>query len=128
MTRKRKVLLVYDSATYRELATILLEASDCTVTSAGTAAEGMRLAEDGPDLILVDFNLPDINGFHAARLLRDNPRTRGIPLLGLTADDVSDVDHQAARDAGFDAFITKPIAREEFRAALAPLLATQEDP
>lgn len=108
--RRLTVLQVEDDAVYRELTMILLEAAGCTMIQAGTAEEGIRLAREKPvDLILMDVNLPGMGGFSAARVLRDDPRTKHVPVVALTSGDVPDEEQQRARAAGFDAYLTKPI-------------------
>lgn len=115
--KRLTVLQVEDDAVYRELTMILLEAAGCTVIQAGTAEEGIRLArERAIDLILMDVNLPGMDGFSAARLLRDDPRTKHVPVVALTADHVRDEEQQRARAAGFDAYVTKPIEGPAFEA------------
>jgi CheY-like chemotaxis protein len=117
-----RALLIEDSPTYSELATILLTAIGWTVVSATTAEEGLRLAQaHPPDLVLMDTNLPGMDGFEAVRKLRADPRTSHIPAVGLTGDTPSDDRELArAREAGFDAYLTKPIDKASFQAVLAP--------
>lgn len=117
------ILLIEDSPTYAELATILLSRCGCAVLVAATALDGLRLADArSPDLIIIDHNLPGMGGFDAARSLRGSPHTAAIPLLALTADDVSVANERAARAAGFDAFITKPFDQAAFCDAVAALI------
>lgn len=129
MTRVR-VLLVEDSATYGELATLLLEEVGCVVTRAATAEEGLRLArEEPPDVIMMDTNLPGMDGFHAVRMLRDDPRTRHIPAVGMTADRIrSDEALARARAAGFDAYIEKPVDHASFRRLLQRFVEVPDRP
>ena len=63
-----------------------------------------------PDLVLMDLNLPDMSGTRVAKILRQNPATRHVAIVALTADSVDD---PAAwcRDNGFDAYLVKPITR-----------------
>ena len=124
-----KVLLIEDSPTYAELATILLEASGCTVIRASTADLGLQLArEEAPDLVLMDIHLPGMDGFRAVRSLREDPRTSGIPAVGLTADRIgTDEERERAREAGFDAYVTKPINRSGFHAIVAPFLDPRDE-
>lgn len=125
-----RILLIEDSPTYAELATMVLEASGYTVVRAATAQEGLRLARDAsPGLILMDMNLPGMDGLHAVRLLREDPRTRRIPTVALTADRIwSEQEREQARAAGFDAYVEKPIDQSGFRAVVAPFLGPPEAP
>jgi two-component system cell cycle response regulator DivK len=119
-----RILLIEDSSTYAELATMLLTRIGCTVTRASTAEDGLRMArEETPDLILMDINLPGMDGFQAVRVLRQDPRTRQIPTVGLTGDRVSsEEEHLKAREAGFDAYAEKPIDSTRLRDIVEPLL------
>lgn len=121
-----RILVVEDSPTYRELAAMLLEAAGYTVVCAWTAEEGLRLAgDDPPDLIVMDMNLPGMDGLGAVRALRADPRTRHVPALGLTADRIrDDADRERARAAGFDGYAEKPVDPEGFAELVKPLLAS----
>lgn len=127
---RARVLLIEDSSTYGELATILLAASGCTVTVASTAEDGLRSArKERPDLILMDINLPGMDGFNAVRILRQEPLLRQIPTLALTADQIwSEDERRKAREAGFDAYVTKPVDKATFRAVVGPFLGFPEGP
>ncbi len=124
-----RILLIEDGSTYAKLATVLLTASGYTVSWASTAEDGLRLArEELPDLILMDVNLPGMNGFHAVGMLREDPRTRRIPTVALTADRIwSEQDREKAREAGFDAYVEKPIDETTFRAVVGPFLASPQE-
>lgn len=119
-----RILLIEDSPTYGELATILLTASGCAVTVASTAEDGLRSArEERPDLILMDMHLPGMDGLDAVRTLRQDPLLRQIPTLALTADRIwSEDEREKAREAGFDAYVEKPVDKATFRAVVGPFL------
>lgn len=94
---------------------VLLEAED--------GSEGLRAArEEHPDAILLDLHLPGASGWEVLRTLRDDPRTRGIPVLAVTAD-VREDRAEMARQAGFDGFLGKPFQVAELERLLAGLLA-----
>ena len=122
----RSILLVEDSPTYRELATLLLAEAGWGVVHAGTAEEGLRLARAQPPiLILMDTNLPGMNGFDAVRELRRDPCTRHIPVVGMTASRVTGSEElETARLAGFDAYVEKPTDEATFRSLLGPYIGT----
>jgi two-component system cell cycle response regulator DivK len=123
-TTQPRVLLIEDGATYAKLATVLLQRCECQVTRAATAAEGLRVArERPPDLVLLDIHLPDQDGFHTVRDLREDERIRKLPVVGMTAARIeSDDERRAARAAGFDAYVEKPTDERTFRALLDRIL------
>ena len=121
-----RILLIEDGSTYAKLATILLTASGYAVTWASTAEDGLQVAQrETPDLILMDINLPRMDGFSAVRMLRQDPRTMHISTLALTADRIrSEQEREKAREAGFDAYLEKPIDEATFRAVVGQYLGS----
>lgn len=81
------------------------------------------IADKMPSLILVDVNLPDIDGLQVARLTKSNPTTAHIPIVALTANAMHG-DRERCLDAGCDGYIAKPVARLELRNAISHFLAT----
>ena len=119
------VLVVEDNPLNMELVTDLLVAHGHEVRQAGTAEDGVRLAkETGPDLILMDVRLPGMDGHAAARLLKSDATTRGIPTIALTAQAMKG-DMAVALAAGFDGYIPKPIDIHVFRREIGRLLGSQ---
>jgi CheY-like chemotaxis protein len=118
------ILLVEDSPTYSRLATIVLEANGYRVLSAATVEEALRLARGTPPrLILVDMTLPGMDGLQAGRLLKQDPCTREIPIVAMTADRISsETERESARHAGFETYVEKPISEAEFQALVASYL------
>jgi len=127
---RARILLIEDSPTYGELAATLLAASGYSVTQASTAEEGLRVARaEKPDLILMDINLPGMDGFEAVRVFKQDPLLRHTPTLALTADRVGSEDEQEkAREAGFDAYVEKPIDKTTFRSVIGPFLGSPAGP
>ena len=114
----KKILIIEDNLLNLELATDLLEANGFTVSSAQTAEEGLRMAHELlPDLVLMDFSLPGMDGLTATKNLKADPATRQISVVGLTANAMKG-DEELALNAGCDGYLTKPIDTRTFIAAV----------
>jgi two-component system cell cycle response regulator DivK len=114
-----KVLMVEDNLANMTLATFLLEGAGHTVLNAKNAEVGLMLARDEqPDLILMDIQLPGMDGLAATALLKEASATRAIPVIALTALAMKG-DEERIRAAGCDGYIAKPIRYQEFLAAIA---------
>jgi two-component system, cell cycle response regulator DivK len=103
------VLLVEDNFDNFEMVRFLLERAGYTVVGARTGREAVTAAhEHKPDVILMDLSLPEMDGWEAAREIKNDPEIAGIPLIALTAHTLPG-DRQKAMEAGFDNYISKPI-------------------
>ena len=108
------VLIVEDHEKNMKLARDVLQAKGYETLEALTGEDGVRLAKQHvPDLVLMDIQLPGINGIDAFKQLRADPKTARIPVIALTAS-VTPTDRSAISAAGFDAFVSKPISLKEF--------------
>jgi two-component system, cell cycle response regulator DivK len=108
------VLIIEDNEKNMKLARDLLQVKGYATLEAATGEEGVRLAKERkPDLVLMDIQLPGINGIEAFRQLRADPATAAIPVAALTAS-VTPTDRSEITRAGFDAFLGKPISIKEF--------------
>jgi len=117
-----RVLVVEDNPVNLELVAALLESEGCGVILAETADVSLRLAAaERPDLIVMDIQLPGMSGHDATRRLKADPATAWIPVVALTAHAMRG-EEARAREAGFDAFLTKPIDTQAFRATLRRFL------
>jgi two-component system cell cycle response regulator DivK len=120
----KKVLVADDKAPSRELVRLLLERSGHVVWEASDGAEAVRTAREiFPDLILLDLQMPELDGAEVLEALRKDRRFDATPIVALTA---SAMPQDRERCAGFTAFITKPISVELLRAQLGRLLAPLE--
>jgi two-component system cell cycle response regulator DivK len=109
-----KILLVEDNAANRYLATFLLESSGFTVVHASNGHEAILAAQnESPDLILMDIQMPEMDGYEAARRIRADPRLAQIPLVAVTSYAMSG-DREKAGQLGFAGYIEKPIVTETF--------------
>jgi two-component system cell cycle response regulator DivK len=118
-----QVLMIEDNAANLTLATFLLEGAGHTVLSAVTAEAGLTVARsERPDLILMDIQLPGMDGLTATAQLKRDEATRAIPVIALTALAMKG-DKERILAAGCDGYIAKPIRYQEFLAAVATQLA-----
>jgi two-component system cell cycle response regulator DivK len=118
-----KVLVIEDNSANMQLAIFLLQSVGHTVLSAANAEAGMTLAHDEhPNLILMDIQLPGIDGLEATALLRRDDATRAIPVIALTALAMKG-DEERIRAAGCDGYIAKPMRYQAFLATIATQLA-----
>jgi two-component system cell cycle response regulator DivK len=109
-----RILLVEDNQDNFELVRFLLEQAGYLVLAARNGRQGMEIAlQELPDLILMDLSLPELDGWAAARQLKDDPKTAHIPLMALTAHTLPG-DRMRALEAGFNGFISKPIDIKSF--------------
>ena len=110
----KTILIVEDNEKNMKLARDILRAKGYAVLEAVNGLDGVKLAlEHRPDLVLMDIQLPDINGIEAFERIRANAGTAGIPVVAFTAS-VTVNDRSRIGDAGFDAFLGKPINLKEF--------------
>ena len=117
------VLVVEDNPANMTLATFLLKSAGYAVLSATDAEAGLALARgEQPDLVLMDIQLPGMDGLQACALLKADVATRDIPVIALTALAMKG-DEERIRAAGCDGYIAKPLAYREFLATIAARLA-----
>jgi two-component system cell cycle response regulator DivK len=118
-----KVLVVEDNPANMKLATFLLQSAGHTVLSATDAEAGLTVARrEQPHLILMDIQLPGMDGLEATALLKRDDATCAIPVIALTALAMKG-DEERIRAAGCDGYIAKPMGYQEFLAAIAAQLA-----
>jgi DNA-binding response OmpR family regulator len=116
LTSMSKILVIEDEPDQNKLIRLRLEARGHSVLHAGKAKEGIELAvREKPDLILLDMILPDMHGLDAAIKLKQNPETRAIPIIALSAVGSPDFT-KACLQEGIAAYVRKPYEpRELFR-------------
>jgi two-component system, cell cycle response regulator DivK len=116
------ILIVEDNPANMKLAAFVLEQAGYTVISAIDAEAGLTLArEKHPDLIMMDVQLPGMDGLAATALLKQDESTRKIPVIALTALAMKG-DEARIRDAGCDAYIAKPMRYQEVLETVAAQL------
>jgi two-component system cell cycle response regulator DivK len=123
-----KILLVEDSEMSRDMLARRLARRGYEVVIAVDGGQGVILAQtEAPDLILMDMNLPVLDGSEATRQLRAAPATRSIPVIALTAHAMSG-DREKALEAGCDDYDTKPIEFERLLGKIEALLKKEAIP
>ncbi len=123
---ERTVLIIEDNEINMKLVRSLLQIGKCQVLEAGDAGTGIQLArEHRPDLILMDIQLPGMDGFQATRVIKEDPELKHTPVLALTAHAMKG-DDQKAREAGCDGYISKPIDTRAFLERIASFFPDSE--
>ena len=119
------ILLVEDNETNMKLSLFLLESADHAVVTAMNAEAALTLArERHPDLILMDIQLPGMDGLQATAVLKGDEATRDIPVIALTALAMKG-DEERILAAGCDGYIAKPVDYKEFLATVKRHLQPQ---
>lgn len=117
-----KVLIVEDNEANMTLASFLLESAGHTVLKANDAEAGVALAvAEHPNLILMDIQLPGMDGLQATALLKGDAATHDIPVIALTALAMKG-DEERIRAAGCDGYIAKPLSYKDFLATITAQL------
>jgi two-component system cell cycle response regulator DivK len=127
MADTRPILVVDDFLDGRELLSEYLEFRGFSVVAAKSGSEAVALAPQiRPSAILMDLGMPDIDGWEATRRLRQNPDTRDVMIIAVTAHALNR-EVQAALDAGCDAVVAKPYDLVAFADALAAAMTRGPD-
>ena len=122
------ILIVDDNQQNRELLEAYLEALPCTIVPASDGVEVIQLLESAmrqnqtlPDLILLDVMMPRMSGFEVCRKIKDDPATRAIPIMMVTAlNELGDIERGV--ESGTDDFVTKPVNKLELLTRVKSLL------
>jgi two-component system cell cycle response regulator DivK len=113
-----RILIVEDNAANMKLATFILEAAGHTVLAATDAEAGLTQARsERPDLILMDIQLPGMDGLEATSLLKQDAATRSIPVIALTAPAMKG-DEERILAAGCDGYVAKPLSYRDLLATI----------
>ena len=114
----KRILVVEDDKDHRQIMRDLLVDAGFEVFEAVTGVEGVEKARScRPDLILMDLQLPEIDGIEATRRIKAEPDLRGTPVIAVTSYALSG-DHEKAREAGCDGYFPKPVSPRELLATI----------
>ena len=106
----QRILVVEDNERNLKLIRDVLQFAGYEIVEASSGEQGVALAQDcDPDLVLMDLQLPQMDGMEALRLLRESARTRDVPVVAVTAFAMKE-DRERAFGAGFDGYLEKPIS------------------
>ena len=118
----KRILVIEDHEDNRRIMNDTLSAAGCEVSEAVTGDAGVAMAEsERPDLILMDIQLPGIDGYEATRLIKAKPALRHIPIIAVTSYALSG-DDVKAKEAGCDAYLAKPFRPRELLAMVRELV------
>ena len=118
----KKILLVDDEPHLQEIMESLLSGVKCEILLAGDGKEGVEMARKHlPAMIVMDMNMPVLSGVDATRLIRNDPRTRRIPILMCTSMSMM-ADAEKCFGAGATDYITKPLDPDQFKSKVAKIL------
>jgi two-component system cell cycle response regulator DivK len=119
MPLNNTILYVEDNFENRVLIRRILQAEGYIVLEAENATEAMAAVREGmPDLILMDINMPDVDGYSLTATLKSIPKLRGVPVIALTAN-VMKGDRERSFQAGCDGYIQKPVDVDQFPSQIA---------
>ncbi len=122
-----KIVVIEDDVTFLDLLRVHLASAGHEVLTAEDAALGLRaVITEGPDLILLDLTVPYLDGFEMIKALRNDPATKGIPLVVLTGRG-DDETFAKARELGASHFLTKPVARDVLIRAIETQLSAPKE-
>src|SRR5919202_3799019 len=122
-----KILNVDDNAGSRYAKSRTLQRAGFTVCEAASGAEALGLvATERPDLVLLDEQLPDINGFEVCRRIKDNPATAAVTVVQMSASFSEGQDRMRGVEEGADAYLTEPVRPEELVATISGLLRLRQ--
>jgi len=123
---KKKILIVDDNPDLISILRVQLEHRGYDTVQATNGIQAVDIATaQMPDLIVMDIMMPRMNGLQAARLIRDNPKTRSIPMLASTAK-ISHADTKECLESGFNDHIAKPFTATQLASCIEKLLKSSE--
>ena len=121
------ILIIEDNEKNRKLARAVLQVKGYKTIESETAEDGLKLALDkSPALVLMDIQLPGMDGITALKQLRANPQTKSVPVIAITASTMTN-NRQAMLAEGFDGYQSKPICVKDFLEEVRRVLDSDQD-
>ena len=118
-----RILIIEDSLDNMTIATLILESMGYTVFQAQTGYDGFKVAlEQKPDVVIMDYHLPGINGLEATRMIKASQSISNIPVIALTADIYA---KQPLLEAGCSAYLAKPIRKGSLLRTINQVLSAE---
>ena len=119
----KRILLVEDQADNRKIICDMLRGTDYEITEAENGEEALAaIAKQRPDLILMDIQLPIMDGYTVTRKIKGDPVLRSIPIIAVTSYALSG-EEKKAREAGCDDYVPKPFSPRQLRAKIRQYLS-----
>jgi PAS domain S-box-containing protein len=123
--QRARIVIVDDNPATLYSTSRILRAAGFNVIEAINGEQGLEFAGNGADLILLDVNLPDLHGFEVCRRLRENPQTKRLPVIHLSATFVKEIDKAQGLDSGGDGYLTHPVEPPVLIATVNAFLRTR---
>jgi PAS domain S-box-containing protein len=125
-TSSPTILFVDDDKRNRESYGLIFREAGFAVQEAATGDEALRLASQNPDLVVLDVNLPDMNGYEVCRRIKMHPATNAIPVLHLSTVFTRSEERTQSLEQGADGYLVKPVEPEELLAHVKALLRVRQ--
>ncbi|MBU1052637.1 MAG: response regulator transcription factor [Proteobacteria bacterium] len=120
--KDRTILVVDDNEAGRYSISHILRQAGFKVKEAATGAEALEISAQKPDLVVLDINLPDINGLEVCKRIKESPVTATIPVLHLSATFIDTKSRVTGLDSGADGYLVQPVGSDELLATINALL------
>ncbi|AFG38408.1 response regulator [Spirochaeta africana] len=120
-----KILIIDDSATMRQMINIILKGAGHEVVQASEGSEGLAALDNSFDLVITDYNMPNMNGAEVIRRIRGGSAHPAVPVLMVTTES-EDAKKQEGKEAGATGWVTKPFQKEQLLGVIDKVLSRTE--
>ncbi len=121
----KKILIIDDSATMRQMINIILKGVGHEVVQASQGSEGIAALDESFDLVITDYNMPNMNGSEVIRTIRAGSVNSAVPILMVTTES-EDAKKQEGKQAGATGWVTKPFQKEQLLGVVDKVLSPSE--